>query len=52
MSSLRLTNYTFILFLLLCITRENLASDVLGCGGFIKSHAPIDFAKIEVKLLV
>ncbi|XP_060516095.1 BOS complex subunit NOMO3 [Cylas formicarius] len=27
------------------------ASDVLGCGGFIKSHVPIDFSKIEVKLI-
>uniref|UniRef100_A0A034WVQ7 Nodal modulator 1 n=8 Tax=Bactrocera TaxID=47832 RepID=A0A034WVQ7_BACDO len=27
------------------------ADDVLGCGGFIKSHAEIDFSKVEVKLL-
>lgn len=26
------------------------ASEVLGCGGFIKSHVPIDFSKVEVKL--
>lgn len=25
-------------------------SDILGCGGFIKSHADIDFSKVEVKL--
>ncbi|XP_050313690.1 nodal modulator 2 [Anthonomus grandis grandis] len=25
--------------------------EVLGCGGFIKSHVPIDFSKIEVKLI-
>lgn len=23
---------------------------ILGCGGFVKSHASIDFSKIEVKL--
>lgn len=26
------------------------ADEVLGCGGFIKSHADIDFSKVEVKL--
>ncbi|XP_017778651.1 PREDICTED: nodal modulator 1 [Nicrophorus vespilloides] len=26
------------------------ADDVLGCGGFIKSHVPIDFSKVLVKL--
>lgn len=26
-------------------------SDVHGCGGFIKSHADIDFSKVEVNLL-
>lgn len=25
-------------------------NEILGCGGFIKSHAEIDFSKIEVKL--
>ncbi|KAF5281651.1 hypothetical protein FQA39_LY17749 [Lamprigera yunnana] len=25
--------------------------DLLGCGGFIKSHVPIDFSKVEIKLL-
>lgn len=25
-------------------------TEILGCGGFIKSHAEIDFSKIEVKL--
>lgn len=24
--------------------------EILGCGGFIKSHADIDFSKVEVKL--
>ncbi|XP_030379787.1 nodal modulator 3 [Scaptodrosophila lebanonensis] len=27
------------------------ANEVLGCGGFIKSHADIDFSKVEIKLL-
>jgi len=25
--------------------------EVFGCGGFIKSHANIDFSKVEIKLL-
>lgn len=25
-------------------------NDVLGCGGFLKSHVQIDFSKVEVKL--
>lgn len=24
--------------------------EILGCGGFIKSHADIDFSKVEIKL--
>lgn len=26
------------------------ADEILGCGGFLKSHADIDFSKVEVKL--
>lgn len=26
------------------------SEEILGCGGFIKSHAEIDFSKVEVKL--
>lgn len=26
------------------------ADEILGCGGFVKSHADIDFSKVEVKL--
>nr|CAH7747742.1 unnamed protein product [Callosobruchus chinensis] len=29
----------------------SLANDVVGCGGFLKSHVPIDFSKVEVKLV-
>lgn len=27
-----------------------IAEDILGCGGFIKSHTDIDFTQIRVKL--
>lgn len=27
-------------------------NEVIGCGGFIKSHADIDFSKVEIKLYV
>ncbi|XP_017891823.1 nodal modulator 3 [Ceratina calcarata] len=26
------------------------AEDILGCGGFLKSHADIDFTKVQIKL--
>ncbi|CAD1476709.1 unnamed protein product [Heterotrigona itama] len=26
------------------------AEDILGCGGFLKSHVNIDFAKVQIKL--
>lgn len=26
------------------------SEEILGCGGFINSHADIDFSKVEVKL--
>lgn len=26
------------------------ASDILGCGGFVKSHVNLDFSKIEIGL--
>lgn len=26
------------------------SDDVFGCGGFLKSHAEIDFSKVEIKL--
>lgn len=29
---------------------ETVSEDILGCGGFVKSHADIDFAKVHVKL--
>ncbi|CAH1153826.1 unnamed protein product [Phaedon cochleariae] len=27
------------------------SDEVLGCGGFLKSHVPIDFSKVEVQLI-
>lgn len=38
---------TFFLYIL--ITYSN-AEDILGCGGFLKSHADIDFSKVQIKL--
>ncbi|KAK9890285.1 hypothetical protein WA026_010388 [Henosepilachna vigintioctopunctata] len=41
-----------IFFLILPSSLANTSSnDVLGCGGFVKSHVQIDFSKVEVKLL-
>lgn len=36
---------------LLSVNNLSNANEVLGCGGFIKSHADIDFSKVEIKLL-
>lgn len=40
--------YVF-LFMLDILLKVN-GDEVLGCGGFIKSHVPIDFSKVEVRL--
>lgn len=32
------------------LTTYSNAEDILGCGGFLKSHADIDFAKVQIKL--
>ncbi|XP_071858725.1 BOS complex subunit NOMO3 isoform X2 [Bombus fervidus] len=32
------------------LTTYSNAEDILGCGGFVKSHADIDFAKVQIKL--
>ncbi|XP_067633039.1 BOS complex subunit NOMO1 [Eurosta solidaginis] len=40
-----------ILLFFFCILHYCDANEVLGCGGFIKSHAEIDFSKVEIKLL-
>lgn len=42
-------NSVIILILNLSITFIS-ASDILGCGGFVKSHVSLDFSKIEIGL--
>lgn len=42
--------YLILLTKFSCILHYSTGDDVLGCGGFIKSHAEIDFSKVEVKL--
>lgn len=37
-------------FFILNYVTHAFANDVLGCGGFLKSHVQIDFSKVEVKL--
>lgn len=39
----------FILFLALLVTKCS-GNDILGCGGFVKSHVSLDFSKIEIGL--
>lgn len=36
--------------LIVCVTYNVRSDEILGCGGFLKSHADIDFSKVEVKL--
>lgn len=46
-------NRTFrrlLLIKLVLILNVVASEEILGCGGFIKSHADIDFSKVEVKL--
>lgn len=46
-----LWNISVVLLIKLFILIENVQlNEVIGCGGFIKSHADIDFSKVEVKL--
>ncbi|XP_046603692.1 nodal modulator 2 [Neodiprion virginianus] len=48
--TLCLRNLIILLFNLYLSVSETFAEDILGCGGFIKSHVPIDFAKVHIKL--
>ncbi|CAD7014627.1 nodal modulator 3 [Ceratitis capitata] len=43
--------YLALLYNLICVINCSTGNEVLGCGGFVKSHAEIDFSKVEVKLL-
>ncbi|KAM3960853.1 LOW QUALITY PROTEIN: BOS complex subunit NOMO1 [Aphomia sociella] len=38
------------LFFFILITAKCNANDILGCGGFVKSHVSLDFSKIEIGL--
>lgn len=40
-----------ILTVFLNIITTTRTNEVLGCGGFLKSHVPIDFSKVEIKLV-
>lgn len=40
----------FLPLILLEICVKCNANDILGCGGFVKSHVPLDFSKIEIGL--
>lgn len=39
-----------LLFVLVNLFSRAIANEILGCGGFIKSHADIDFSKVEIEL--
>ncbi|KAM7342613.1 BOS complex subunit NOMO1 [Cochliomyia hominivorax] len=43
--------FIILLIKLLTLIKNVQLNEVIGCGGFIKSHAEIDFSKVEVKLL-
>uniref|UniRef100_A0A1B0DB56 ER membrane protein complex subunit 7 beta-sandwich domain-containing protein n=1 Tax=Phlebotomus papatasi TaxID=29031 RepID=A0A1B0DB56_PHLPP len=40
----------FFLIVFLIPLKVVICEEILGCGGFIKSHAAIDFSKVEIKL--
>lgn len=42
--------FVILLIKLLTLIENVQLNEVIGCGGFIKSHADIDFSKVEVKL--
>ncbi|XP_012218077.1 BOS complex subunit NOMO3 isoform X2 [Linepithema humile] len=42
-------SFIFLIYLTALWT-SSIAQDILGCGGFLKSHADIDFTKVHVKL--
>lgn len=35
---------------LVSLVATSYANDILGCGGFVKSHVSLDFSKIEIGL--
>ncbi|XP_012278866.1 nodal modulator 3 isoform X2 [Orussus abietinus] len=43
--------FAAILFInVITLLKISIAEDILGCGGFVKSHTDIDFSKVHVKL--
>ncbi|XP_055379497.1 BOS complex subunit NOMO1 [Condylostylus longicornis] len=50
---IRINSKIYLIFLIKLISYSNfvVCDEILGCGGFIKSHADIDFSKVEIKLL-
>lgn len=45
------SNLKFLLALILIIYLAKCnANDILGCGGFVKSHVSLDYSKIEIAL--
>lgn len=44
------TNLLFLNIIILFITAKCAANDILGCGGFVKSHVKLDFSEIEIGL--
>lgn len=47
LQQIKLHVFIIVLFTIvsICVSEE-----ILGCGGFIKSHANIDYSKVQVKL--
>jgi hypothetical protein len=42
--------YLYFFTYLAILLSNSIAQDILGCGGFLKSHADIDFTKVHVRL--
>ena len=41
---------SILLLFLTILAKKCYANDILGCGGFVKSHVSLDFSKIEIGL--
>ncbi|KAH8252554.1 hypothetical protein KR032_000575 [Drosophila birchii] len=49
---MRFFSGVFLILLIKLLQNANAGDvEVVGCGGFIKSHAEIDFSRVEIKLL-
>ncbi|CAH0724463.1 unnamed protein product, partial [Brenthis ino] len=47
----KLINFAYLfVFYFLIFAPKCYTNDILGCGGFVKSHASLDFSKIEIGL--